>query len=141
MEGRSQVAAGVIVLYVKGAPRVALVRVRLLVVQALATAVLMLALVICTVEGAEICRLPAVPEDELMLCVEIVLVWVLCVATVVGLRIRPPVFCMKVEATTKLDAFEKVMARVTVRSVAAKLVIVFDRARTVEAATKEAVRY
>ena len=69
------------------------------------------------------------------------LVWAICVATVVGFRMRPPVFCMKVEAATKLEAFEKVMARVTVRSVAVKLVMVLERVRRVETEAKVAVRY
>ena len=49
MEGSSQVAAGVIVLYVNGAPRVALVMLRLLVMPTFARPVLIFALVICMV--------------------------------------------------------------------------------------------
>ena len=139
MEGSIHVAAGVIVLYVKGAPNSALVSVRLLVTALLAMSVLMEALVICTVEPAEMRRLD-IPE-VLILCVEMVLVFAVWVVTVVGLRIRPPVFWIKVEAAMKLEAFEKVMARVTVRSVAVKLVMVFERARRVEIEAKVAVRY
>ena len=90
MEGSIHVAAGIIVLYAKGAPSSALLRVRLLVTAIFAMAVLMSALVICTVEAAEMRRLDT--PEVLMLCVDIVLVFAVCVATVVGLRIRPPVF-------------------------------------------------